>query len=222
MVSSQLDQDLGRTRSGRRAGAEIRELLGGSRAGVVPDASAGLELPVGSADEVQQLIRARCGPVVDTGRADAARGSNENANRCGGLSLEDAVDAQGERAAASSSDGAVDDGKGTGCRFGYPDPARGFLPRAACPKSTAGVDAASTTVQMNGWMMRATTKAKRPKPTEFNTLGQAAAARFLGISRQRVGTLVTEGKLTAYEFPGLRGPRILMVDLEERKAELGH
>lgn len=64
-------------------------------------------------------------------------------------------------------------------------------------------------------------KAKRPKPTEFNTLGQAAAARFLGVSRQRAGTLVAEGKLKAYDFPDLRGPRILLIDLEARKAELG-
>lgn len=69
--------------------------------------------------------------------------------------------------------------------------------------------------------MPVTPKVKRPKPSEFNTLGQAAAARFLGISRQRVGTLVAEGKLKTYDFPGLRGPRILMVDLETRKKELG-
>lgn len=68
--------------------------------------------------------------------------------------------------------------------------------------------------------MRAKPKVRRPTPTEFNTLGQAAAARFLGVSRQRVGTLVAKGKLNTYEFPGLRGPRILLIDLEERKAEL--
>ena len=62
---------------------------------------------------------------------------------------------------------------------------------------------------------------RREKATEFNTLGQAAAARYLGVSRQRVLVLIQRGKLEAIEFPGLRGPRIRIADLDGRKAELG-
>ena len=67
--------------------------------------------------------------------------------------------------------------------------------------------------------MPAKPNVKRPKPTEFNTLSQAAAARYLGISRQRVGTLVAEGKLKTHDVSAGRGPRILVTDLERRKAE---
>lgn len=49
----------------------------------------------------------------------------------------------------------------------------------------------------------------RERPTEWNTLSQAAVARMLGVTTTRVGQWIAEGKLPALKVEGWARPRVL-------------
>jgi hypothetical protein len=60
---------------------------------------------------------------------------------------------------------------------------------------------------------------KRTRPTEWNTLSQAAAGRMLGLTTARVGQLIAEKRLRAYRIKGWVRPRVLITDAEKVKRE---
>ena len=61
---------------------------------------------------------------------------------------------------------------------------------------------------------------KRPeRPTEWNTLSQAAVARMLGVTTTRVGQWVADGRLPAYRVAGWARPRVLKSDAERFAGE---
>jgi excisionase family DNA binding protein len=55
---------------------------------------------------------------------------------------------------------------------------------------------------------------KRERPSEWNTMTQAAAGRMLGVSRERVGQWIADGRLPAHRVEGWANPRILIADAE--------
>jgi hypothetical protein len=61
-------------------------------------------------------------------------------------------------------------------------------------------------------------KRKTGKLTEINTVSQAAAARFVGVSREAIRKAIAQGRLRSVvvEGPGA-APRVLLRDLEAWK-----
>ena len=55
---------------------------------------------------------------------------------------------------------------------------------------------------------------RRVRPDEFSSVTPAAAARFLGVSRQTVYTWLGTSELRSHQVPGFAGQRILIADLE--------
>jgi excisionase family DNA binding protein len=65
-------------------------------------------------------------------------------------------------------------------------------------------------------------KRRTEKPSELNTLTQAAAARYVGVSRQAVQKAIAQGRLRSVvvEGPG-DTPRVMLSDLEVWKRTRG-
>jgi hypothetical protein len=61
--------------------------------------------------------------------------------------------------------------------------------------------------------------AKRVRPTEWNTLSQAATARLIGVTTERVGQWIADGRLPAHRVEGWVRPRVLAADAERFKQQ---
>jgi hypothetical protein len=58
---------------------------------------------------------------------------------------------------------------------------------------------------------------KRRRPTPLNTMNQAAAGRLLGLTTARIGQLIEEGQLPAYDVEGFARRRVLIIDVRRLK-----